>query len=138
MADRVRKVSYFKLAVPARAGQAARVLGPLQEAGVNLLAFTGFPEGRGRAQIDIVAGSLGPVQRVAKRQGWRLSRPKRAFLVQGTDRVGAVHGHLQKLADRGINVTAADAVAAGGGRYGMVLWVKSKDYAAAARALGAR
>ena len=33
---------------------------------------------------------------------------------------------------------AADAVAAGRGRYGMILWVKDKDYARAARALGAR
>jgi hypothetical protein len=35
-------------------------------------------------------------------------------------------------------VTAADAVTAGRGRYGMILWVKQKDYARAARALGAR
>jgi hypothetical protein len=29
-------------------------------------------------------------------------------------------------------------VAAGQGRYGMILWVKPRDYARAARALGAR
>jgi predicted amino acid-binding ACT domain protein len=67
-----------------------------------------------------------------------LSKVKKGFLIQGTDRVGAVHRHLQKLADAGINVTAADAVAAGQGRYGMILWVKQRDYARAARALGAR
>jgi hypothetical protein len=33
-----------------------------------------------------------------------------------------VHRHLQQLADAGINVTAADAVSAGQGRYGMILW----------------
>ncbi len=49
-----------------------------------------------------------------------------------------MHRHLQKLADAGINVTAADAVAAGKGRYGMLLWVKPRDYAQAARVLGAR
>jgi hypothetical protein len=49
-----------------------------------------------------------------------------------------VHRHLQKLGDAGINVTAADAVAAGKGRYGMILWVKQRDYVRAARALGAR
>jgi hypothetical protein len=51
--------------------------------------------------------------------------------------VGAVHKHLKKLADRKINITATDAVAAGKGRYGMLLWVKPKDYARAATALGA-
>jgi len=52
--------------------------------------------------------------------------------------VGAVNRHLQKLAAAKINVTAADGVAAGQGRYGMILWVKPRDYARAARALGAR
>jgi hypothetical protein len=52
--------------------------------------------------------------------------------------VGAVHNHLKKLADQKINVTAADAVTAGKGRYGMLLWVKPKDYARAAAALRAR
>ena len=49
-----------------------------------------------------------------------------------------MHRHVQKLADERISVTAADAVAAGKGRYGMLLWVKPKDYARAARVLKAR
>ena len=77
-------------------------------------------------------------KQIAKKNGWRLSKVKKGFLVQGTDQVGAVHRHLQKLAEKKINVTAADAVAAGKGRYGMILWVKPKDYARAARTLGAR
>ena len=78
------------------------------------------------------------VRKVAKQQGWRLSAAKKAFLVQGDDRVGACYRQLKKLADKKINVTAADAVAAGKGRYAMILWVKPKDYARAARALNAR
>ncbi len=65
-------------------------------------------------------------------------RSKKGFLVQGSDKVGAVSRHIQKLGDRKINVTAADAITAGSGRYGMILWVKPKDYARATRALGAR
>ena len=45
---------------------------------------------------------------------------------------------IQKLADKKINVTAADAVCAAKGRYGMILWVKPKDYGRAARALKAK
>jgi hypothetical protein len=52
--------------------------------------------------------------------------------------VGAVHNHLKKLADQKINITAADAVTAGKGRYAMLLWVRPKDYARAAAALRAR
>jgi predicted amino acid-binding ACT domain protein len=78
------------------------------------------------------------VRRVARKQGWRLSKNKKGFLVQGSDQVGACHRQLQKLADKKINVTAVDAVTAGKGRWGMILWVKPKDYARAARALRAK
>ncbi len=138
MADRVRKVSYCYTKVPARAGRGAEVLAGLRDAGVNLLAFSGFPSGGGKAQIDIVAEDLAGVRRAARKHGWRLSKTKKGFLIQGSDAVGACHRQLQKLADQEINVTAADAVAAGKGRYGMILWVRPKDYARAARTLGAR
>jgi hypothetical protein len=138
MADRVRKVSYCYVKSSARAGQGAAVLGELSDAGVNLLAFSGFPTGGGKAQLDLVTENVAAVRRAARKHGWRLSKTKRGFLVQGDDRVGAVHRHLQKLADEKINVTAADAVAAGKGRYGMILWVRPKDYARAARVLRAK
>ncbi len=138
MADRALKVRYVYLTVPNRAGQGARVLEALADAGVNLLAFTAFPVRGGKAQADLVAERLGPVRRLARRLGWKLSKPKRGFLIQGDDRVGAVHRHVARLAREGINITAADAVSAGQGRYGMILWVKPRDYARAARALRAR
>jgi hypothetical protein len=138
MADRVRRVNYAYLMVPNRPGQGARITDELREAGVNLLAYTAFPTRGGRAQVDLIAEDLGAIRRIARRNGWRLSDARKGFLVQGDDRVGAVHNHLKKLADQKINVTAADAVTAGKGRYGMLLWVRPKDYARAAAALGAR
>ncbi|MEO7985997.1 MAG: hypothetical protein ABI766_05655 [Gemmatimonadales bacterium] len=138
MADRVRKVSYCYPVVPHRAGQAARILAALREAEVNLLVIHGFPTRGGKAQIDLVTDDLPGLRKVAARNGWRLSAPKKAFLIQGSDQPGAVHKQLKKLADAGIRITAATGVAAGGGRYGMVLWVRQADYAKASRALGAR
>jgi hypothetical protein len=138
MADRVRKVSYCYPIVPHRAGQGARVLGALKAAGVDLLVFHGFPTRGGKAQLDLFTDDMATVRRVAAKNGWRLSPVKRAFLVQGTDQPGAVHRQFTKLADAGIRVTAATGIAAGAGRYGMILWVKPSDFARAARALGAR
>lgn len=138
MADRVRKVSYCYPMVPHRAGQAARVLAALKEAGVDLLVFHGFPARGGKAQIDLVTDDMPGLRRVATRNGWRLSAPKKAFLIQGADQTGAVLRHLNKLAEARIRITAGTAVAAGAGRYGMILWVRQNDYAKAARALGAR
>jgi hypothetical protein len=133
-----RKVNYCYVTVPNRSGKGAEVLRELKAANVNLLGYSGFPVKGGQAQLDMVANSLAPIKRLARKKGWRLSRFKKGFLVQGADRPGAVLRDIQKLAERGINVTAADAVVAGKGRYGMLLWVKGKDYARAARALKAR
>ena len=138
MADSVRKVRYSYVMVPNRAGTGAAVLARLREGGVNLLAYSGFPGSGGKAQIDLVTDDVAGLRRVAKKSGWRLSAVKKGFLVQGDDRIGTVHRHLAKLAKARVSVVAADAVAAGKGRYGMILWVKAKDYARAARALGAR
>ncbi len=138
MADRVRKVNYCYAKVSARAGQGAAVLDEIQSAGVNLLAFSGFPIGGGKAQLDLVTQDMAAVRGVARKNGWRLSKTKKAFLIQGDDRVGACHRQLKKLADQKINVTAVDAVSAGKGRYAAILWVKPQVYARAARALRAK
>ena len=138
MADRVRKVSYCYISVPNRMGQGARIFGALHDAGISLVATVGFPTRRGKVQLDFVAPSLAPIRRIAKRHGWRVSPNKRGFLIQGGDKPGAAHRHMKRLADARVSVTAAAGVAAGVGRYGMMLWVKPRDYARAARALGAK
>ena len=133
-----RRVSYVDLKISNRAGQATQVLGALARGGVNLLAFTGFPDKGGKSQVDLVTDDMAGVRRVAKREGWRLGKTKRGLLVQGKDRVGAGHGQIKKRAGRRINITAVDAVTTGKRQYGMILWVKPKDYKRAARALRAR
>jgi hypothetical protein len=137
MADRVRKVSYFYTMVPNRPGNGARVLRTLADAGVDLLAYSGFPSG-GRAQLDFVPKDAGALQRAARRAGIRLSARKTGFLISGTDRVGACASVVGKLAKAKINVTAMDGVSVGGGRWGALLWVKPRDVTRAARVLGAK
>lgn len=138
MSDRVLRARYCKVRVPHRAGQGAALLGAIADAGINLLAYSGFPVGGGKAQLDFVAENLGAVRRAAAKRGLRASAAKRCFVIEGDDRIGAVQRHLAKLAKQRINVTSADAVSAGRNRYGMLLWVRPRDYARAARALGAR
>jgi hypothetical protein len=138
MADTVRKVNYCYVTVSGRAGQGAKVLSEITDAGINMLGFSGFPQGTSKAQLDILAQNISAVRKVATRSGWKLSPVKKGFLIQGQDSVGAVYRHLQKLADAGVSVTASNAISAGAGRYGMVVWVKPKDYAKAAKALKAK
>lgn len=138
MADRVKKVSYCYMKVSNRAGQGVKILAALKDAGVNLLAYSGFPAKGGKAQLDFIPEKMTELRAVARREGWRLSKTKRGFLITGNDAPGAVHKHLARLADGKINIVAADAMTAGKGRYGMILWVKPKDYARATRALHAK
>ena len=105
----------------------------LQRIGIHVLSDHDDP--RVRAECVRVAQRI---RQVGKKNGWRLSKSKKGFLIQGKDRIGAVQQQIQKLADKRINVTAADALTAARGRYGMLLRVKSKDYGRAARALKAR
>ncbi len=138
MADRVKKINYCYVTVPSRAGQGKKILDELKGAGVNLLAFSGFPSKSGKAQLDLVPQNMTALRQLARKNGWRLSKVKKGFLIQGTDRVGAALSHMAKLAAKKISITAADAVTAGAGRYGMLLWVKPKDYNRAARILRAK
>ncbi len=133
--DEIRKVEYYYTQVPDRSGEGARVLAALADAGVNLLAFTGFPAGR-KAQLDFVPEDPAAFKAAAKRAGVKLSARKIGFFVQGMDRVGAVAGAVSKLARAKISVTAAQAVCAGEGRYAAIIWVKPKDLGRAAKALG--
>ena len=132
-----RKVDYCYVTTGSRAGKGAAILKALKDANITLLAFSGFPTGGGKAQVDLVADKLGPIEKVAKNEGWKLSKRKKGFLVQGRDKAGAIEEPISALAAQKINITAADAVASAAGRYGMILWVKPKDYARAAKALGA-
>jgi hypothetical protein len=136
MADTVQRVEYFYVRVPNRPGEGARYLGALEASGINLLAFSGFPEGRG-AQLDFVPTDPKAFRQFARKAKWRMTGPRRAFLISGQDRVGAVAGTYRILSEARINVTALDAVCAGGGRYGAILWVAPRDFAKAAKLLGA-
>src|SRR5919198_1715819 len=116
MAEAVRQVDYFYIEVPNKVGEGAKVLRTLKDAGVNLVAFSGFPAGR-RAQLDFFPADSAAFKKVAGANRWNVVGPKRGFLIQGDDRVGAVADIVGTLADAKINVIAVDAVSVDG-RYG--------------------
>ena len=137
MATTVRKTAYFSMKTPNRAGQGARVLNGLAAHGVNLVAFTGFPNA-GRAQVDFIHYDAKKFTQAARKLSLKVSKKKTVFLAQGKDKTGAIASLCGKLAKAGINMVAMDAVAAGSGRFGAIFWVKSRDVRKASRVLRAR
>ncbi|MBI4443896.1 MAG: ACT domain-containing protein [Acidobacteria bacterium] len=135
MAEMVQPVEYYYIQTANKPGEAFRALTLLKQAGVDLLAFSGFPSGR-RSQLDFIPVSAKAFIQVARKAGWKLSPKKTVFLIQGEDRVGALSDVLGKLAAAKVNVTAVDAVTSGDGFYGSILWVKPEDNKRAAKALG--
>jgi hypothetical protein len=112
------------------------VLAALAAEGVDLRAFCGFPIGDGKAQIDVVASDARALAAAADKLKLRFRKPKPAFLVEGDDRPGAVASVLARLANAKVAVTAAQAISAGAGRWGMIVWVKPAKAEQAGRALG--
>ena len=137
MSDTVRKVNYYSIQISNKPGEAFKVLSALAGAGIDLLAFTGFPRGR-RSQIDVVPEDGRTFNAAARKAGFAFNPKKTGFVIQGDDRPGALAEDMRALAEAGVNVTAVDAVAAGAGRFGAILWVKPEDVKKAAKLLRAK
>jgi hypothetical protein len=137
MADKARRVEYYYIQVPDQPGEGFSALAKLKEAGVNLIAFLAFPVAGGKTQMDFVPEAPDKFLAVAKAAGWQLSPKKEALYVVGSDRPGAAASVLEKLASAKVNAVATSGMLGRGGGYGVVVWVKPKDLAAAAKAVGA-
>ena len=135
MADSIRMVDYYYAMVPDKPGAGAQVLRILRDSRVNLLAFSAFPNRR-KSQATFVPADPAVYIAAAKAAKLKLTGPKKTFLIDGDDRVGALSEVLAKLGAAKVNVTAVAAVCSGMGRFGTLLWVKPKDLKKAAAALG--
>ncbi len=137
MPEKIRRVDYFYFWLDDRPGEGTRVLAKLKDARVNLLSFTAFPSGGGKAQLTVVPEDPEDLMAAAKVAGLHLAGRKECFFVQGDDQVGAAHDVLKRLADAGINCVAANGCSAAGGTFGMVIFVKPGDVPNAGKVLRA-
>ncbi|MHC4514771.1 MAG: ACT domain-containing protein [Planctomycetota bacterium] len=137
MADTAREAEYFYVEVEDRPGEGARVLSKLREAGINLLAFSGFPTAGGKAQLDFVPEDPAAFQEAVGQMNVSCIGPRHVLLLSGEDRPGVVADVLGKLNGEGISVTSLQAIQAGAGRWGMIVWVDPADHDLAVKAVGA-
>lgn len=136
MAVKIRRVDYFNFWLDDKPGEGARLLGKLASAGMNLLSFTAFPGGGGRAQLTVVPEHPATFLADIRSAGLPIAGMKQCFVVQGDDHAGAAHAVLKRLAEGDINVVATNGCAGAGGTFGMVIFVKPGDMQAASDLLG--
>src|SRR5712692_6437003 len=136
MPDEIRRIDYYYATIPDKPGEAARILSALHQARINLLGISAFPHGLRRSQLDLVPEDSAAFTKAAQSVGFKLSKKKSGFLIQGEDRPGAIAEITERLAQANINITSVQAFCAGSGRYGGMLWVKPPDMRKAANALG--
>ena len=137
MADQIRTTQYFKVQIADKPGTLAGMLAPLRQEGVNLLAVHAFPRNR-RTQVDVVPEDPIAFKNVAKAHKLKVQGPKMCLQVNGDDRPGVLADLTDRLGSARINMTAVTGLAAGQGRFGVILWVKPRDVKKAAQVFGIR
>lgn len=137
MGETIRQVEHYSASVANKVGEGARVLGALSDAGVNLIALWGYARDTGKATLEFIPENGAAFVAAAKAAKLKLSKKQIAFHVEGEDRPGVVAELLAKLAAAKINVGALQAVCAGSGRYGAVIFLPQAAVGKAAKALGA-
>ncbi len=139
MSQSVCKVEYFTAVIPNKAGEGAKVLYALKEAGVNLAAFWGYPLGaKARtAAIEIIPAQAVGFSKIARKAGLTVEKAT-AFLVEGDDEPGALADLLGCLGAAGINVSAVKAIQAGAGKFRAGIFVAKEDVRKSAKILGSK
>lgn len=129
------KLDYYSVVVPNKAGKGEHVLSALKEAGVNFVAIWGYPVGKDKSKIDLVAEDPAGLKKAAKKLKIDLGAKQTAFHITGEDHPGAVAEVLAKLAAKKINVNAVQALCAGNGRFATLVQVAPDDVKKAKKAL---
>jgi hypothetical protein len=137
MALSVRNVEYFYVRIHDAPEKAYEILAQLASEEVNLLAFSAVPFGPNHVELTIFPDRSETFLHLAEKQGWKMTGPLHALLVQGDDHLGTLAEIQRMLLDAGVRIYASSGVTSGGGHYGYVVYFKEEDHQRAARALGA-
>lgn len=138
MPENVQIVDYFYTFVDDKPGQGYRILARMKRRRINLLAFTTFPSGPGQVQLNFFPNDQNSLLAAAAELNIRMMGPKKAFLIQGDDKIGALADVFRMFYKKDINIFAANCVSDDRGGYGLVLWISPRDIETAAKVLGVK
>jgi prephenate dehydratase len=130
----IRRITAFVTSLDDRPGSLLELMTLLKETKVNLAGLWGYTMGPGQAEVLLVAKDDKKLHAALVKAGRQFTQ-RSAFLLKGTDRVGALLETLRTFAEAEINLEAANAIAIGG-KFGAYFWMKEEEIARAERALG--
>ena len=136
MATQIRKIQYYNITVKDQPGEAFKVLTYLKDLGVNMQAFAAIPMGPNTMVLTVFPDEPGKLSNEMRFSGKSVDGPHFAILVQGVDEIGALTGIHEKLFEAGVNVSAANGVSTGQGRFGYIIYIRSDEFEKAVNALG--
>lgn len=134
LADQIRKMTCLTATVDDRPGILAETLKALAEANINMLGVWGYPISGGKGRIMGIPQDAEKLKALAAQKGVELEESI-VFVIEGDDRVGALVEPTRKIAEAGINIYAATALAAGN-RFTAAIWVNPDDVTRTAQLLG--
>ena len=129
------KVELYSVVVRNKPCKGAQLLSAFKEAGINFVGIWGYPVGKSKSRIDMVAEDAAVFKKAAKQLKIEIGKKQTAFHITGEDHPGAVAEVLAKLAAKEINVYAVQALCAGNGRFGALIQVDQDAVKKAAKAL---
>jgi hypothetical protein len=129
------KLDLYSVVIANKPGKGAQLLSAFKEAGVNFVGIWGYPVGKSKSRIDLVAEDGALLKKTAKQLKIELGKKQTVFHITGEDHPGAVAEVLAKLAAKEINVYAVQALCAGNGRFGALIQVDQDAVSKAARTL---
>lgn len=117
----------FRVQLPNRVGELARVSGFLADAGVNVDSVACFTAG-GQGWVELGFSDARAAEEVLRQRGVSFSRHE-YVTVTVPDEPGQLHRVSQALADRGINIEALYIGGASAGGLTLALWTDRQEEA---------
>ncbi|MGQ9731211.1 MAG: hypothetical protein ACUVX8_08030 [Candidatus Zipacnadales bacterium] len=133
MATIIRRMPALKVTIGDRIGALADVLAAARNAGIDLISIDGYVDG-GQGVILGIPANIAAARPAVVGAPFAIAEQE-VLWIEGEDRRGALCEITEKLAQAGIYIEAAHAIAIEG-KFGAVLCVASKDIDRAAELLG--
>lgn len=133
---KAQRLPCFKITIEDKPGTLLAIAKILKEKNVGLIGLKALESQPGQSVVYLLPKNPDKLRRALKSSGVAFDEGS-SFFVKGADKTGVLVKTLAAIADAGVNLSATDAIAAGGS-YGALFHVAPADLEKTAKALGVK